>query len=76
MFSTWYLPFVYPKDVGILDILNTDMLVSYYKWPAGRVMVILNALSFFLSVFLWFLLRVCVSLADKYPQSEIKDKND
>ena len=75
VFTNIYLPNFYEGDYRLFDIIKTDMIIGYWNWPAGKMLIIMNfipLITLFYSViwrrwimlFVWQL-RLWLSIFDK-----------
>jgi hypothetical protein len=53
VFTCWFLPFVYPDEYHVLDIINLKMVMLYFSWTVGKVVLLINILPFILAFFFW-----------------------
>ena len=42
VFTNIYLPNFYEGDYRLFDIIKTDMIIGYWNWPAGKMLIIMN----------------------------------
>ena len=53
VFYWYFIPFVYPKDVGMFYFVTLDMVTSYFKWPIGKTIILFNIAFYFFAWLLW-----------------------
>ena len=42
VFTSVFLPYYYPNDYSLFDFINSDMVISYWDWIPGRIMIGVN----------------------------------